>query len=331
MTLRSNSSASPIRSRSLPEIPGGFVDLQINGGWGHHFARNPEAIWAVGERLPRFGVTAFCPTLTSEGVAVWDRAFAVRATGAPAGYRGARPIGWHVEGPFLAPARAGAHDRSVLRPLTPEAVAPLRADRGVRLVTLAPDAAPSEAAAHEAIEALVEAGVTVSLGHTDIDSDAAQRAFAAGATMGTHLFNAMGGLHHRTPGLAAALLGDRCDAAVGLIADGHHVAPELVRLSWRLAAERIVLVSDAISWLGISWLGQRDEPVGTLPDGTLAGATVGIDTGVRNLARFAGISIAEAAAAASARPAAVIGYIPPDGDVTVIDDDGIVVETRIGC
>lgn len=301
-------------------VPGGYIELQINGGWGHHFSDDPSSIWAVGERLVDHGVTAFLPTLVSDGFERLPDAIEVLAAGPPAEWFGAAPLGWHVEGPFLHPDRAGAHRRSALAPITEENLALLARDNGIRLVTLAPELDGS----HNAIERLVERGVTVSLGHTTATYVEAERAIDAGATMGTHLFNAMSGLHHREPGMAAALLTDD-RVAVGLIADGHHVDPVMVDLAWRAAAERIVLVSDAVSVMGTT-----TEPVATLSDGTLSGSTIGIDQCVRYVMQFAECSLEEAVAAASARPAAVIGHEPTVGDWTELDEAGVVLRTSIG-
>lgn len=300
------------------QVPGGYFDVQINGGWGHHFSDDPSSIWVVGTRLLEHGVTQFLPTLISEGFDRLDEALDVLAAGPRPGWVGATPVGWHLEGPWLAPSRVGAHAPQALRsPDVPERLS--RAD-GVVLVTMAPELP----GASEAIAELVERGVVVSMGHSAASLEQVDQAVASGARMGTHLFNAMSGLHHREPGLAAALL-DRSDLHAGLIADGEHVAPAMVRLAWRLAGERIVLVSDAVSLLGLS-----DRPAARRTDGTLMGATVGLDACIRNVVDFGAADLAAAVAAASSVPRALLSVERPPNASVVLDDQGNVLQTRLG-
>ncbi len=304
----------------------GFIDLQINGGFGIDLQSRPSALWELGDRLPSIGVTAFLPTLTTNGYANIDDALSA-IEGRPSGYRGAEPLGWHLEGPWLSEAKRGAHARSKLEAIPdplPDWYAP---EYGVAMVTLDPECDGARRATRE----LSERGVVVSYGHTAASQETAFEAYQWGATMGTHLFNAMVGLHHREPGLAAALLSDRCPARFGLIVDGEHVAAALVDIAWRLASERLVLVSDAVAPLGMT-----TDRVFTLDDGTLAGAVVGLDQSVRNLAAFTGCSSGQAHRAASARPADVLidasrGELWPGlrADAVVFDDDGGVVATII--
>ncbi len=297
-------------------VPGGYLDLQINGGWGFHFSDDPSSVWEVGARLVEHGVTQFLPTLVSDGFDRLDDAIGVLEGGPPPGWVGAEPVGLHLEGPWLSAKRAGAHDLRALR--SPE-VSRVEGRPWIRLVTLAPELPDSP----EAIARLVRSGIVVSLGHSEATLDDASAAFDAGASMGTHLFNAMSGLHHRSPGLAAALLLD-ARATFGLIADGEHVAPDMVRLAWRSAPDRLVLVSDAVASLGLT-----HDPVASLDNGTLAGSVVAIDQCVRNLIDFCGCSLAEASHAASARPRSVLGLDPPHGTFVELDDRGEVVRTVI--
>lgn len=297
-------------------VPGGYLDLQINGGWGHHFSDDPAAIWDVGARLPEHGVTQFVPTLVSDGFDRLDEAAAVLDAGPPAGWVGAEPVGLHLEGPWLSPHRAGAHRVDALR--WPDA-SQVEGCSWVRIVTLAPELPDATGT----IERLSRAGIVVSLGHSQASVSEASCAFDAGASMGTHLFNAMSGLHHRSPGLAAALLLDS-RASFGLIADGEHVAPDMVRLAWRIAPDRLLLVSDAVAALGLT-----GETVATLDNGTLAGAVVAIDQGVRNLVDFSGCSLLEAAHAASSKPRAVLAIDHPRDTYVELDHRGSVARTII--
>jgi N-acetylglucosamine-6-phosphate deacetylase len=317
--------AGPVFDVGGRRVGPGYVDLQINGGWGIDLQAEPERLWELGARLPEIGVTAFLPTLTTNGSRRLDAALDAWATGRPGGYVGAEPLGWHLEGPWLAPSKRGAHRADLLAAI-PAALPPcLDPAHGVRLVTLAPELDGADAAIAE----LRRRGVGVSLGHSAIAMAGAEAAFSRGAGMGTHLFNAMSGLHHREPGLAAALLMGTHRPAIGLIADGEHVDPVMVDLAWRLAGDRIVLVSDAVAPLGLT-----DRPVMRLADGTLAGAVVGLDRGVANLARFTGCADHVAHAAASTRPAAVLGIDARLGagerfDAVVVESDGSVYATII--
>lgn len=295
-------------------VPGGYLDVQINGGWGHHFSDDPTSIWEVGSHLVRHGVTQFVPTLVSDGFDRLEEAVAVLDAGPPAGWVGAEPVGLHLEGPWLSPRRAGAHRVDALRP--PNA-GEVEGCRWVRIVTLAPELP----AATQTIERLARVGIVVSLGHSEARVVDALGAFDAGASMGTHLFNAMSGLHHRSPGLAAALLLDS-RASFGLIADGEHVAPDMVRLAWLAAPDRLVLVSDAVAALGTT-----DASVARLENGTLAGAVVAIDECVRNLVDFCDCSLVEAAHAASSKPRAVLGIDPPRDTFIELDELGVVTRT----
>lgn len=313
-------------------VDGGYFDIQINGGWGHHFSDDPSSIWAVGARLLAHGVTQFLPTLISEGFGRLDEAIETLADGPPVGWIGAIPVGWHLEGPWLAPERVGAHRLESLELPDREAMHPLLArSHGVALVTLAPELP----GALEVIAELVDRGVVVSLGHSNASVDESMAGFDAGAQMGTHLFNAMSGLHHRNPGLAAALLSDEFGPAdfgsavgpcVGLIADGEHVAPEMIRLANRLAGPRLLLVSDAVSLLGSA----EDQTVAKRADGTLMGAVVGLDRCVANLATFTGCPMEAAVAAASAVPRRLLAVDELADTFAEIDGTGVVMRTVLG-
>ncbi len=304
------------------------VDLQINGGLGLAFPELTPAdlprLEALLEHLWRDGVEAIAPTLVTCGVAELRGALAVLAQ-ARAGHAPGRCrlLGAHLEGPFLAPERRGAHPAAHLAAPSAAALAERldgftggagwQGPADVALVTLAPELD----GAADLIAALGRSGVVVSLGHSAANEEQAEAAFAAGVSMLTHTFNAMAGLHHRAPGpVAAALL--RHDVAFGLIADGVHVAPSLAVLLQRLAGERLVIVSDALAPYGLAEGRHRwDERVllvenGScrLEDGTLAGVTLPLLEGVVRLARWgdrAGGSIA----AATVTPRRVLGERRP--------------------
>lgn len=323
----------------------GLIDLQVNGAAGHDLTSEPESIWGVGAALTRYGVTAFLPTLVSPAFDVVDRACAALLAGPPAGYAGATPLGWHVEGPFLAPARAGAHDPASLRAPDAAAIAQWSPNRGVRMVTLAPELP----GALDLVRALAGRGVVVSLGHSDATTEAAAAAFDAGARSVTHLFNAMAkparSQPFEMPGLAAAALADD-RVTVGLIPDGLHVNRDLLaRVRHMVGAARFAIVTDAIAALGLPpgrhRLANRDIVVdGTsarLPNGVLAGSVLSMDQGVRRLAAFAAVGPAEALLAATAVPARLLelpdrATLAPggEGDVVLLNPSLAPVLTIVG-
>lgn len=319
----------------------GFLDLQVNGGFGLDFTADPSTIWAVGEQLPRYGVTAFLPTIITAPLAVSRAAQDVLRDGPPRGYRGAVPLGLHVEGPFLHPQKKGAHNPAHLRTPAPDLVADWSPQTGVALVTLAPELP----GALETIAALVGRGVVVSAGHSTATYAQAQAGFAAGIRYGTHLFNAMPTLHHREPGLAAALL-TAPQITVGLITDDIHVHPDLVRLVWQvLGPERLNLVSDAMAALGMPpgdyLLGDFTVTVSKrdarLANGTLAGVILPVDGCLRNLIRCTGCAVEDGLATVTTTPADLLGHahkgrIVPgaDADLVLLDGDLRVVHTWVG-
>lgn len=249
-----------------------------------------------------------------------DRALATLAAGPPDGWVGAIPLGLHLEGPFLSPVKRGAHPESLLRPPSLEAIEGWSRAEGVAVVTLAPDLP----GAIPLVAELVQRGVVVSLGHTPASADQAKAAIEAGATWITHLFNAMGPLHHREPGLVGVALSDE-RLHVGLIPDGIHVDAAVVAMAQRALGDRLTIVTDAVSVLGVpnggdQSLGRSGVTVGSdgvrLPDGTLAGSNLAMDQGVRNLVGFSGCPSETAVRAASTSPAALLSD-PTRGDVAL--------------
>ena len=320
-----------VDATGLAIVPG-FIDLQINGGWGHDLQRDPNSVWSVAQRLVEVGVTTFCPTLTTNGYARRRDGLNAWRNGPPQGeeFLGADPIGWHFEGPWLAPSRHGAHSRELLQAIPPTLDPELSPASGVRLVTLAPELA----GAHDAIAALRQRGVVVACGHSEATADQGFDAFEAGITLGTHLFNAMSGLHHRTVGLAGALL--LSDTFLGLIVDGVHVDPFMVELAWRLGGDRIVAVSDAVAFMGTGAASATGDAV-RLYDGTLIGTSIGLDAAVRNLMAYTGCDLAQAVGAVTDAPARCLGLgdrgrieVGCRADLVALDDDGRVVLTFVG-
>ncbi|NGM44427.1 N-acetylglucosamine-6-phosphate deacetylase [Rhodobacter sp. SGA-6-6] len=298
----------------------GLLDLQVNGGGGHQVSGATTAadlamMCRVHERL---GTTGILPTLITDTP---EATAAVLAAGVEAA---AVPgfLGLHLEGPHLDPRRKGAHDPTLIRPMTDTDLN--RLCEGAKalpslLVTLAPE---SVTAAQ--IAALAAAGVVVSLGHSDCGLATAQAAFAAGASCVTHLFNAMSQLGNREPGLAGAALTGA--PFCGLIADGIHVAPEAMRIAMAAAPGRLFLVSDCMApagtvvtefTLGTRRILRRDGRL-TLEDGTLAGADLTLPQAIRTMVERVGAAPEVAFAMATSRPAAClrrsdIGHLRPGG------------------
>ncbi|HYP40801.1 MAG TPA: N-acetylglucosamine-6-phosphate deacetylase [Chloroflexia bacterium] len=319
----------------------GFIDLQINGAFGNDFTNEPDTIWQVAAVLPRHGVTSFLPTIISSPRERVDMAQAVICEGPVPGFRGATPLGLHLEGPFLNPAKRGAHNPTYLSlPDTSEAQS-WTLDRGIRLVTLAPELP----GAHEMIEMLTARGIVASAGHSLADYEQGVAGINAGITYGTHLFNAMHGLDHREPGLVGALLGDGCVTA-GIIADGIHLHPSIVKLVWKAKGPfGISLVTDAMAALGMSdgtyKLGDQDvivaDAAARLADGTLAGSVLTMDEAIRNLISFAGCSLCDAISTVTNVPASLLGMANSRGrialgfraDMVLLDSELHVVETLV--
>lgn len=319
----------------------GLIELQLNGGFGHDFTGEPASVWQVGERLGSFGVTAFLPTLVSPALEAVERA-ASALNDAPAGYAGATPLGWHVEGPFIAPERSGAHDPSRLLAPSIDAVAGWSPAAGIRMVTIAPELR----GAMDVIGALVGRGVVVAAGHSSASGEQAREAFDAGVRYATHLFNAMAPLRARDSGLAAAALDDP-RVTVGVIPDGVHVDATLVRLAYRAAGlARFSAVTDATAALGMPAgtyrLGERDvfldDGAVRTAEGRLAGSALAPDEALRRLARIVGLEPWQAVAAMTHVPSALLGISSERGvlcvggraDLVLFDADLHPVKTFVG-
>jgi N-acetylglucosamine-6-phosphate deacetylase len=298
---------------TLPYLAPGFVDVHVHGGGGHDAMGDRSALDGMARHLVRHGVTAFLPTAVTAPLTDL-RGFAARVRDwlPDAPTDGAEPLGFNLEGPFLSDARRGAHDPTHLRVPADVARDELEPLLGrLRLITIAPELP----GALDLIGWFRERGVAVSMGHSAATAAEARAGYAAGGSTTTHLFNAMSGVDHRAPGLAvAALLDD--DAFVELIADGIHVDVALWPLITRLKpADRLLLVSDALSLAGtgdgrariggleVEVVGQRVTLVGT---STLAGSVIALDDAVRNLVA-SGVPLPMAVAAAGANPLSMLG------------------------
>ncbi|HEY8292070.1 MAG TPA: N-acetylglucosamine-6-phosphate deacetylase [Thermomicrobiales bacterium] len=298
-----------VETRDTACIAPGFIDLQVNGGFGVEVGEDPEAIRTLAARLPETGVTAFLPTIITSPPECYPKAIAAfqAARNAP----GARPLGLHIEGPFLSPQRHGAHRRDLIERADPRLLDTLLESDAVRLVTLAPE----HPDAPGLIEKLRERSVLISLGHTNATYEQFEAGVDAGARMATHLYNAMSPFGHREPGaIGAALLDDRI--TVGLIADGVHAHPASLQLALRAkGARHIALVTDMMAAAGMppgtyALGGQRvivDGTTARLADGTLAGSLLTMDQAVRNMAQWTDATTIDALRMASEGPARLLG------------------------
>jgi N-acetylglucosamine-6-phosphate deacetylase len=312
---------------ALPELPQfdvagdlvslGGVDLQINGGLGLAFPDLDSKDIPVLEKICQFlwlqGIDAFLPTLVTTSLAKFKQSLATianfMAIQKAASAHTAKILGVHLEGPFLNFQKRGAHPSEFLLPLTVENIKNVLGDYGniVKIMTIAPELDSTG----KTIPYLRNVGITVSLGHSMATATEAQKAFQQGASMVTHAFNAMPSLHHREPGLLGAAIVNP-DIKCGLIADGQHVTPAMIDILLRSSKyeQGIFLVSDALSPLGLGdgvypWDSRQIEVKrGTawvqvsyhepIEESTLAGTTLPLLMGVKNLVRW-GICDAEVA------------------------------------
>lgn len=296
----------------------GGVDLQINGALGMAFPElsDPVEVQKAASFLWDQGIDAFTPTLVTADTAKIQRSLAVIRAYQAMGTlpRHATVLGAHLEGPFLNPVKRGAHPAGYLQPLSLDRVQALLGEYVdvVKIVTLAPEMEETAGV----IPWLRSHNITVSLGHSLATAAQAQEAFTQGASMITHAFNAMPGLHHREPGLLGAAL-TQAHVFIGLIADGQHVCPTMLDLLLRVGRGSdaatyggLFLVSDALAPLGLPdgtypWDSREIEVIdGTarLPDGTLSGTTRPLLDGVKNLVKWGVCSVDEAISLATERP-----------------------------
>jgi N-acetylglucosamine-6-phosphate deacetylase len=281
----------------------GFVDMHVHGGGGASFLDDPRAAVAFHQRHGTTTclaslVTAPIPELATQVSALTP----LVADGVIAGV--------HLEGPFLAAARCGAHDPALLRAPARADVATLLDAGPVRMVTIAPELP----GAPEAIRQVVDGGTVAAIGHTDATYDEARAGLAAGATVGTHLYNAMRPLHHREPGVITALLDS--DVTLELVVDNVHIHPALVSWTVRVAAAgRIALITDAIAAAGVGDGAYRlgglevtvlDGVARLTQGGSIAGSTLTLDAALRHTVA-SGVPLVDAVAALTSVPAQALG------------------------
>ncbi|GAB5447636.1 N-acetylglucosamine-6-phosphate deacetylase [Gymnodinialimonas sp.] len=301
----------------------GFVDLQVNGGGGVMFNddQSVAALRTIARAHARLGATSILPTLITDTPERTRRSIDAVEAAVTQGVAGI--IGLHLEGPHLSATRKGAHAAALIRPMEAADLA-LLLEAAARLPMLKVTVAPENVTTGQ-ISDLHEAGVLVSLGHSDASFADCEVAAKAGARCVTHLFNAMSQLGSRAPGLVGSALTNGALHA-GLIADGVHVHPASVRAA--LAAKQgpghLFLVSDAMAVAGTD-LGEfhlngrriaRKDGRLTLEDGTLAGADLDLRTAVRNLVKWGAATEDEALAMATSIPGSLCGHAGAFGHLT---------------
>jgi N-acetylglucosamine-6-phosphate deacetylase len=289
----------------------GFIDVQVNGGGGVLFNDDPspESIRAIGAAHRRFGTTGFLPTLISDDLDTIGRAIAAVQSSLDAGMPGV--LGIHIEGPFLNWARRGVHDPKHLRFLDTRLLSLLcRLRAGRTVLTLAP-----EMTTPQMIAQLAAGGILVSAGHSDASYAETSAAIAHGLRGFTHLFNAMARLEPREPGIVGAALYD-ADTWCGIIVDGHHVDPIMLKLALRCKRhDRFMLVTDGMPPVGspnstFVLQGRTIRVVDGIcrdENGTLAGTALDMAAAVRNAVSLLGLDIVAAARMASEYPAEFLG------------------------
>lgn len=319
-----------------------YFDVHIHGSGGADVMDATESsLTTVGRFLARHGVGAYLATTVSAPVDKTLRSLSGLAKLMTAKLDGARPMGIHIEGPFISHAKRGAHAERDLQLPTLELFNRMweAAEGHIRLMTIAPELPGAD----EVIARAVELGVRVSLGHSNASTDDALRGVHAGAVSATHTFNAMRRFDHREPGiLGVVLTNDNMFAEI--ICDGLHVNPTVVSMFWKeKGSERSILVTDAMSATGMPdgnyKLGELEVRVKDgkciIGEDTLAGSTLTMDRAVRNFAEFAGVGLDTAATLASRNPARMIGLDAQVGaletgrtaDITVLSAKGEVLDT----
>jgi N-acetylglucosamine-6-phosphate deacetylase len=315
----------------------GFVDIHVHGGGGESFDDGADSIRTALDLHQRHGTTRFVISLVTATV---DALAARLATIAALMPSDPRILGSHLEGPFLDVAHRGAHDPALLRPAGPADIERLLAASSgtLRQITLAPELPGGM----DAVRAFSDAGVAVAVGHTAADYRQTLDAFEAGASILTHAFNGMDGIHHRAPGPVAAATRTP-GVTLEIINDGIHVHPEVVRMAFAAAPGRIALITDAMAAAGST---DGDYILGSLAvtvhhgvarlaeGGSIAGSTLTLDDALRRAVLEVGVTVEDAVRALTETPATAVGrghdlgHLAPGfaADAVLLDDDFTVLQ-----
>jgi len=354
----------------------GFIDIQINGAHGVDFSSpnlTKDDVKKVSRLLPQYGVTSFCPTIISSSEDVYSRNIAIISglccrkededhdnngndDDSTKRIKGASILGLHLEGPFFASSKRGAHDEAfILEEVSMSLISSTYSSQDlhgdhIKIITMAPELS----GALTTIQSL-SSDVIISMGHTNATYDDGKDAIKAGATLITHLFNAMKPFHHRDPGLFGLISssdknedGNNSGSPYfSIIVDGQHSHPESVKMAYSLSPSKLILITDAMSAMGLGTgthsLGSmtvsvdRDKAT-LLNTDTLAGSVLSMDACVRNLISFTGCRMNEAIAAATINPAKLLRLehnigslrVGLNADLILLNDELNVIKTWIG-
>lgn len=319
----------------------GLIDMHIHGCAGADtMDAAPDTLPVMSRFLASHGVTAFLPTtISSAGESINAAICAYRKY--KTACTAARPLGLHLEGPYLNPLYTGAQPVTWLRKPNPAEYEAWLESGDVRMITLAPELD----GALELVRAAVKSGIRAAAGHSDAAFEEALKAADEGLSISAHTFNGMGPLHHRRPGLVGAALSDE-RIYTELIADGVHVHPAMIRLAVKAkGVQRVLLVTDAMRATGLpdgeyDLGGQNIQVRGGVAltrSGNLAGSTLTLDAAIRNAMHFCGIDFGDALRMASLTPAQALGLdrqkgcLQPgaDADVVLWDEDYTVHRTLV--
>lgn len=333
-------------------IAPGYIDLQINGGMGVDFSHSVDTIGDAVDKVAKgilpYGVTSMCPTIVTSAPEVYHKALTVvkKRNGSA---QGAGVLGFHLEGPFISKHKKGAHKSQLIQDLEGgfESLMNVYGTLdSTAIITMAPELDPDG----KVIQAIVDKGVTVSIGHSEANLVQGEKAMQDGASFITHLFNAMLPFHHRDPGLVGLLtskkLPEEKNVFYGIIADGIHTHPAALRIAYKANSRGLTLVTDAMSAMGleagvhfigenkVEILGKRAVIAGTT---TLCGSIATMDFCVRYLQKSTGCTTVEALESASLHAAEVLGIqkhkgtldFGADADFVMLDNNLHVLSTWI--
>jgi N-acetylglucosamine-6-phosphate deacetylase len=302
-TLISKAEESDSNDANTDLLVPGFIDLQIYGAGGKLFSSAPsvEALSHIETALLKTGTTSFLACIATNTPEIFDACILV----AKEHRKFAKNcLGLHLEGPFLNPKRRGAHVSELIRKANLDEIKAMLdfGDGVIKMMTIAPELQDDNV-----INYLLDNGVVVSLGHSDATFEQATAAYNNGIQTTTHLFNAMSGLHHREPGIPTAVFNHN-KAMASVIADGHHVDFEVIKLSQKLLQERMFLITDAVTECNVGpyqHVLTGDKFV--MPDGTLSGSSLTMLRAVKNCVSHCEIPLATSLKMSSTYPAKLIG------------------------